>query len=176
MKRQCGSCTLCCTLLPVNELDKGAGQRCVHCRHGKGCTVYQQPAMPMSCQLWNCRWLVDDDHADLRRPDRSHLVVDIMPEIVLVRDDDTGATTEIDCMQVWIDPAYPEAHRDEGFRRYVDRMKMPALIRADSGDAPGWFIMPPSVTGEGWYEKKTGPAVKSFKGLARRLREAVRER
>ena len=39
MTRQCGSCTLCCKLIPVEELHKAAGQRCQHVRAGKGCSI-----------------------------------------------------------------------------------------------------------------------------------------
>ena len=44
--RRCGDCQLCCKLLPVRELSKGASERCRHQRVGKGCTVYRQPGMP----------------------------------------------------------------------------------------------------------------------------------
>jgi len=37
--RQCGGCTLCCTLLPVKSLDKGANERCRHLCF-KGCGIY----------------------------------------------------------------------------------------------------------------------------------------
>jgi len=46
LMRQCGGCTLCCKLLPVPPLEKLAGQRCQHQRHGKGCAVYETSAMP----------------------------------------------------------------------------------------------------------------------------------
>src|SRR5262245_37028912 len=90
--RHCGECTLCCKLLPVHggplingirmpsDLDKPAGERCKYQRHGKGCTVYKSYKMPTCCRVWNCRWLVNDDTQDQSRPDRSHLVIDIVPD------------------------------------------------------------------------------------------------
>src|SRR5262245_54343180 len=59
--RRCGDCTLCCKLLPVRELHKKGGERCQHQKAGKGCGVYNKPAMPPSCGLWSCRWLVQPD-------------------------------------------------------------------------------------------------------------------
>ena len=40
MTRHCGGCTLCCKLIPVEELNKPAGARCKHVRTGKGCSIY----------------------------------------------------------------------------------------------------------------------------------------
>lgn len=169
--RNCGDCQLCCVLLPVNELDKRDGERCQHQRHGKGCAVYRGPGFPMSCGLWNCRWLVNDDTADLRRPDRSHYVIDILPEVIgLSRD--TGERIELDVIQVWVDPKYPDAHRDPALRRYLERQGKPALLRFAAGDA--MVIVPPSVTQNGeWFEGDRQPASTNFKGMAQRMHEAV---
>lgn len=68
MKRICGDCQLCCKLMPVEEFDKPANCRCEHQRTGKGCAIYAD--RPMSCALWNCRWLVDTECAGLPRPER----------------------------------------------------------------------------------------------------------
>src|SRR5262245_598700 len=83
--RRCGDCQLCCNLLPVRELNKGAGQRFRFQKFHKGCTVYHRPeaGFPMCCGLWSCAWLIDPEGtADFSRPDRSHYVVDIMPDYV----------------------------------------------------------------------------------------------
>jgi len=60
---------------------------------GKGCAIYAK--RPMSCALWNCRWLVNDDTAELSRPDRSPYVIDIMPDYVTVLDRETGVRRPI---------------------------------------------------------------------------------
>src|SRR5215468_3091274 len=95
--RKCSGCTLCCKLLPMSsasneratriagemvaqglmrldeaasamkEFDKPAGHRCPHQRGGKGCGVYDR--RPFGCRMWTCRWLTNDDTADLHRPD-----------------------------------------------------------------------------------------------------------
>ena len=75
--RHCGTCTLCCKLLPVRELEKPADTKCRH-QSSKGCGIYRRPGFPDSCHLWSCRWLVDDDTADMLRPDRAGYVLDLV--------------------------------------------------------------------------------------------------
>jgi hypothetical protein len=136
--RQCGGCTLCCKLLPVKELAKAAGERCRYQRTGKGCAVYHTPKMPFSCHFWNCRWLVNDDTADLSRPDRTHYVIDIMPDYVTVTDNVTGEKTNVEVIQIWCDPQHPHAHRDPALRRYIERRAAEgkiALVRYNQKDA-----------------------------------------
>ena len=147
MTRQCGGCTLCCKLLPMNSgqdaqatrtaaemikhrmlslqeaasmlktLDKPAGERCPHQRHGKGCLIYSQ--RPLGCRVWNCRWLASDDTTDLPRPDRAHYVIDVMPGFVTLIDDDTGERHNVEVVQIWVDPKHPDAHRGQALRRYI---------------------------------------------------------
>ena len=42
--RECGACSLCCTVLRVDELRKLGGTPCVHQRAGGGCGIYETPA------------------------------------------------------------------------------------------------------------------------------------
>ena len=164
--RNCGGCTLCCKLLPVHEgvlvdgqrqgggLDKAAGERCPHQRTGKGCAVYDGPRMPMCCSMWNCRWLVNDDTAELTRPDRAHYVIDVLPDYITVVDDATGKETTIEVVQIWCDPGYPNAHRDPALRRYLERRAAEgkwALVRYDQNHA---FTLVLSPEGE-WYEHES---------------------
>lgn len=155
--RQCGECNLCCKLLPVHDnepwrsgpaLNKPAGVPCPYQKHRKGCKVYDTNAMPYCCKVWNCRWIVNDDMADQSRPDRSHLVVDVMPDYITAQDNETGKQTDIQVVQVWCDPSHPDAHRDPAFRAYLRRLgekNIAALIRYNSKDA--LTIIPPSMTG-----------------------------
>lgn len=157
--RQCGDCQLCCKLLPVRSVAKLAGQRCSHQSHAKGCKVYDRLAMVSpECRLWSCRWLVEDDTADLRRPDRSHYVIDIMPDFVTVRNDETGALEHIQVVQIWVDPRFPDAHRDPALRAYLERRakeRIIALVRLD--DEKSIALFPPSLSEGGqWIEKGNG--------------------
>jgi hypothetical protein len=188
--RSCGSrgsmCNLCCRLLPMQQSEKGAhtvalmvkhgmmspgeaktitpefnkpaGERCPHQRHHKGCTIYSR--RPASCRLWSCRWLTGDDTADLARPDRSHFVIDIVPDFIRV--DPAGGNnfdTNVPVVQVWLDDGFPGAHTDPALRAYLLRRAeegIAALIRSSASDETFVLIAPP-MTGNGeWLEHRTG--------------------
>lgn len=173
--RSCGSCTLCCKLVPVHEFvaidgrempgafHKEAGERCPH-QTFRGCAVYRQRGMPLCCQTWSCRWLLNDDTQELRRPDRAHYVIDVMPDSV--REENGG---EIPVVQVWIDPRHPEAHRDPALRDFLDRRGrdgVAAVIRY--GATEGIVLIPPSMSGDGWIEKR-GTSSPDYRGLLKRM-------
>lgn len=148
MNRQCGDCQLCCKLLPVVGLTK-AGVRCQHQRHGKGCMIYSR--RPMPCRLWSCRWLNAGRTEPLRRPDRSHYVIDVMPDVVTLEPHDGSPTTNIQVIQVWVDPDYPDAHRDPELRAYLEGLAQAALVRFDSQRAI--MLFPPALSSDrGWHE------------------------
>jgi hypothetical protein len=140
-------------LLPVRALGKVANQRCKHQRH-TGCMVYHKPGMPPECYLWNCRWLVNDDTGDLSRPDRSHYVIDIMPDFITAIDNTTGETRKMEVVQVWIDPKFPDAYKDPHLRAYLDRRGYEGklgMIRFNEREAI--TLVPPSLAPDGeWHE------------------------
>jgi hypothetical protein len=145
VNRQCGGCTLCCKLLPVRELDKPANTRCQHQGVGK-CRVYHGPQMPPTCRLWNCRWLVDPATAKLRRPDRSHYVIDLMPDLIRMVDNTTGAVREIEVVQVWCDPAFRDAWRDPALMAYAEQQAeagIAMLVRF--GSREGITVFAPAI-------------------------------
>lgn len=65
--RSCGACSLCCTVLRVDELDKRAGDDCVHQRGSRGCGIYE--TRPPICRAYQCLWrqggLEDDERPDI---------------------------------------------------------------------------------------------------------------
>jgi hypothetical protein len=150
-KRECGACQLCCRLLPTEEINKPANQRCPKQKHGVGCSIYAE--RPMSCALWNCRWLVDQTTGELPRPDRAHYVIDMMPDYVIATEPGSEPVN-VPVIQVWVDPAYPDAHRAPSFRRWLDGQRMPAVIRY--GSREGFTLLPPCLTGgRGWIEHES---------------------
>jgi hypothetical protein len=157
MMRQCGDCQLCCKLLPVPPLGKKAGERCKHQKFGVGCKVYHKPGMPPECAIWNCRWLVSDDTADLSRPDRSHYVIDIMPDFITMVDNETGERRHIQVAQIWVDANFPDAHRDPALRRWMGRRAregIVALVRFNTKDA--MTVVAPEMAEDGrWHEVTT---------------------
>lgn len=141
--RKCGDCTLCCKLIPVETIRKPAGHKCQH-QSFKGCKIYTR--RPLDCRVWSCAWLSEKSAAELRRPDRSHYVIDVMTDTLYVDRE------PVEALQVWVDPAYPDAHTDPPLRRFIDAQKMPAIIRYSASKALA--IFPPSITEDHqWHDK-----------------------
>lgn len=151
LPRSCGDCQLCCRLLPVPETGKLANIRCSHQKHGRGCAIYDE--RPRSCWLWSCRWLIDPETLELSRPDRSHYVIDIMPEFLRVVTED-GAECPLEAVQIWVDPRFPDAHRDPALRRWLEekaRREVVGLLRFSSSE--GMVLLAPPLTSSGeWIE------------------------
>jgi hypothetical protein len=157
MMRQCGDCQLCCRLLPVRELEKLANTKCRHQTFAKGCGVYHKPGMPPSCAMWNCRWLVNNDTGHMSRPDRSHYVIDIMPDYIKLVPDGGAEPVIVQVVQIWCDPHYPDAHRDPDLRAYLERRgqeSIAALVRYSS--SAGFVIIPPAMAGDGQWHEQSG--------------------
>lgn len=73
--RECGSCTLCCELTRVPELDKPEWKLCDNC--SVGCNIYDE--RPQSCRDYQCAWSLGD-LPDNTRPDISGFMVERLPE------------------------------------------------------------------------------------------------
>lgn len=156
--RRCGDCQLCCKLTPIKEMNKPANQRCQHQRVGKGCMIYSQ--RPFSCQAWNCRWLLNDDTADLRRPDHAHYVIDVMPDYITARNNQTGEEQHCPVLQIWVDPKFPDAHRDPALRAYLLRRGeegIASIIRFNEAD--GFVLFPPNMASDGQWHEQRGQSV-----------------
>jgi len=79
MTNHCGSCTACCRVFDVPEVQSKAGDWCKHCAVGKGCTIYE--TRPQTCVDFECLWLMSQSRKDPRevlppelRPDRCKVV------------------------------------------------------------------------------------------------------
>jgi hypothetical protein len=153
MERICGDCTLCCSLLPVVALDKKAGERCINQR-GRGCKVHQKQGFPIECGLWNCRWLVDETTSKLLRPDISHYVIDISPDFVTAQD--KGREVKVPVIQVWIDPRYPEAHRDPNLREWLRQHEPQCLMLVRSNAEEAKVMIPSHMSDTGKGEEVGG--------------------
>ncbi len=114
----CGTCTMCCKVMAIKEIDKPANQWCKDCTPGKGCNIYE--TRPESCAGFECVWLQTQyrrhgEHAmpAEARPDRSKVVID-------VRGNGAG-------LVFFVDPAYPEAHK----RGYISKVIGSSLRRGE---------------------------------------------
>ena len=74
--RVCGDCSLCCTVLRVDELRKLGGVPCLHQNpSGPGCSIHAE--RPGVCRGYHCLWLEGGlDERD--RPDRIGAVLDVV--------------------------------------------------------------------------------------------------
>ena len=75
--RSCGACSLCCSVLRVDELKKLGGVACEHQCEGVGCTIHER--RPAICREYRCLWLAGG-LADGDRPDQLGAIVDILTQ------------------------------------------------------------------------------------------------
>lgn len=69
----CGSCSLCCKLMGISELEKQPGRWCWNFQRGMGCRIYHD--RPTECRTFECEWLREPRWPDDWRPDRSKFVM-----------------------------------------------------------------------------------------------------
>lgn len=174
MTRKCGDCQLCCKLVPVKSLGKAAGERCKHQSRSKGCKIYDR--RPNCCRLWSCAWQAesDADAMDLRRPDRTHYVIDCMPDFIEVQYHYENKTRKIPCIQIWIDPKYPKAYEDPALLAFLKRRGENGyigVIRLNGRDA--FVLWPPAMTTDGRWQISTGEC--SVEHTAKEVFEALNE-
>lgn len=175
MTRHCGNCTLCCKLVPVEEIGKAAGHRCKHQRYGRGCMIYA--VRPTSCREWSCMWLAGVDEEGplaLSRPDRVGYVVDSVPDVIRATNNVTGEVSQIDVMQIWCDPARPDAWRDPALLAMLERQGIVGLVRYNSDR--GFTIFPPNRNTTGEWQITDTQSAEDMRGIQRAARFAFWER
>lgn len=156
--RKCGDCTFCCKVLPISGINKPFNTRCQHQRR-TGCRIYDN--RPIDCRAFSCMWLEGEDAESLRRPDRGRYCIPVMPDYIEIRNNDTGETTTVPALEVWLDPVHPNAHRDEGLRAYLERRAdengMAAIVRLSPH--AGFVLMAPSMMKDGKWAEVYGQQV-----------------
>ena len=102
MKRQCGSCSMCCKLMGVPEVKK-EHEWCPHADPGgKGCTIYLQ--RPERCRDFHCMWLLSPTQfPEYWFPAKAKIVVNTLIE--------HGASY----VAFIVDPAYPNRWREKPY-------------------------------------------------------------
>ena len=71
--RQCGSCTMCCKVMRIDEIGKPAGLWCAQCDVGKGCRIYE--TRPGECRGFHCAFLRIAELGEAWRPSQSRIVL-----------------------------------------------------------------------------------------------------
>jgi hypothetical protein len=71
--KSCGSCTLCCKVLTIEELQKPAGIYCSHCKVGVGCGIYAERFDV--CRNFMCAWTYSTTMGPELKPEVTHVVI-----------------------------------------------------------------------------------------------------
>lgn len=127
--RVCGECTLCCTVMGVDELNKGPGVPCQHLLQidanpltgNSGCSIYGQH--PESCRAYACMWRTGAIEDEDMRPDLIGVIFDQVMRLALDHDGDgvTRPSIATRYKAINIREAYPGA-ADQGKARMAVRI------------------------------------------------------
>jgi hypothetical protein len=112
--RECGTCTLCCKVAAVEEVDKPNGVWCAHCVPGKRCTVYDR--RPPSCRSFYCQWMLEKGLGPEWKPERG--------KFALVRTEGGRRLTAL------VDPGFPSAWRRAPYYENLKQWAVEAARRA----------------------------------------------
>lgn len=154
--RTCGDCKACCKLPPHKDLGKPGNKRCDHLSNARGCKIYA--SRPNACRLYRCQWLSESDTADIGRPDRSHYIIDPAPDMITMRNDATGVETYYQAVQIWCDPRWPDAWKDQALMRFLARRSEENIIAiVRYGDNVNDFVLfPPKINGTDAFHARRG--------------------
>jgi hypothetical protein len=75
--RTCESCTVCCNIYAIPEINKTEYEHCKHCDVGKGCNI--QEAKPKQCSQYYCGWRIFSYLDQSMKPSKSGLVLHVEP-------------------------------------------------------------------------------------------------
>lgn len=114
--RECGDCTLCCTLLGIHQLDKAPFQHCFHCEVGKECRIYTR--RPEECKDFDCMWLLGATPEELK-PSRTHVVLADVQEGLKKKGYELENRTVVGC---YVDPAYPNSYKEGAIKEYLNSL------------------------------------------------------
>ena len=83
--RECGDCTLCCTLLPIELPIKDASTKfnetCKFCINN-GCSIHDE--RPDICRGFKCVWLTDETYPEELRPDKCNVIFETIEENIIM--------------------------------------------------------------------------------------------
>jgi hypothetical protein len=109
-ERQCGTCSMCCKLLIIPEIDKPGNQWCRDCTPGRGCNIYK--TRPQVCRDFQCQWLRNPQLGEEWKPNVCGMMIYV----------DDG-----NICRVMVDPGKPDIWREP------DRLKVIMAIAAAPG-------------------------------------------
>lgn len=146
MARECGTCTVCCTVTKVPELNKPENVTCKYvCGVGSGCTgcsIYKD--RPQSCRNFKCLWLQTPEMDDNLRPDKSGVMFESIP----------GKRTVV----ATVDPWRHEVGKDPQITEAIDQLvKQDRPVIVTSAGHPH----PLTILPDGWTMEQAWSGVKT---------------
>lgn len=101
--RKCGSCSLCCKLLDIDDRKKGTGDLvktahawCKYCKPNRtGCAIYE--TRPATCVEYACQWLLNPEMDEMWYPLKCGMITTFVPREAAYIDGQfiVGGTIEI---------------------------------------------------------------------------------
>ena len=101
--RSCGSCTLCCKVLGIDEIKKPRNEWCPHCEKSKGCKIYLE--RPSECRNFECLWLRMEQVPEALKPQKCKVVL--------------SAEFEGARISAYVDDTFPTAWREKPVLAYL---------------------------------------------------------
>jgi hypothetical protein len=92
--------------------------------------------------------------AGMRRPDRSHYVIDALPDTIRMINNETGEVIESEAAQIWVDPAFPKVKDDPELRAYMLKMAHEHGWPTRWSNRVATAVFPPPCSSDGeWHEQ-----------------------
>jgi hypothetical protein len=110
--RSCGTCTLCCKVTGVTELEKPPGVWCPHCDRAKGCTIYE--SRPTDCRTFFCHWMLEPGLGPDWKPERAKFAL----------------LTSASGMTAFVDPGYASSWRQAPYYQTFKRWAAEGLNKS----------------------------------------------
>lgn len=112
--RACGTCSLCCKLLPVEALTKAAGNWCRFCKPGAGgCSSYA--LRPKQCRDFQCLWTQDERLGEEWKPE--------IAKFVMIHEYDNR------CLTLVVDSKQPHAWKREPYYSVLKKLVVEQMAR-----------------------------------------------
>lgn len=105
-KRECGGCAICCKLIACGDLNKPVNTWCSHASPNKGCGIHQE--RPEACRNFFCAWLQDETIPEEMRPDKSRVVLEMIPDYRL-------------CLAI-VEPSRPDAWKHKELLPFFNKL------------------------------------------------------
>jgi hypothetical protein len=111
--RECGSCTLCCKIFRIAEVESAPGEWCKNCAPGKGCMIHA--VRPAVCHNYFCSWMFQPGLGPEWKPEKSKIILNV--ELNGQR------------LAAHIDPGSPGAWRRSPYYESLKRWSADALMK-----------------------------------------------